>query len=278
MLYLLIRALRFGVTWRLAALIGATLGIGLLFKSTMIVAIPLATVAIVLSVGWKNVREWLAKGAVVAGIAGLLVWPWYVFLYRTYGNFSALPQIKALQYNWTYFNQTKPTIFSQLFNRAFATGRWREVWGEFGWRLIHLHRILLWVIGAPFIVATIGLIWWAVVQFKRRREIRGIPSQGFTGTAVTPVGWQVQSVGLLGLAGAIAYFSILQFGLTFSLTQSRYAFPAVNAFAVLAMLGLRTLIPARFLRHAQAFIVFGLLALNVVIFTQYVIPYWYLSN
>jgi hypothetical protein len=37
-------------------------------------------------------------------------------------------------------------------------------------------------------------------------------------------------------------------------------------------------IPARFLRHAQAFIVFGMLALNVAIFTQYVIPYWYLSS
>jgi 4-amino-4-deoxy-L-arabinose transferase-like glycosyltransferase len=277
-LYLLARGIRMGFTWRLTALVGATLGIGLLFKSTMLVSVPLIAVAIVMGVGWKRWREWIAKGAAAAVVAGLFAWPWYWFLHKTYGNFSGLSQVKALQYNWTYLNQSKPTIFSQLFNRDFAMWRWRETWGEFGWRLIHLHRSLLWMIGAPFIVALIGLIWWTVLQIKRRDELMADRSRALAGTAVVPATWQVQGVALLGLTCAAAYFSILQFGLTFSLTQARYAFPAVNAFAILSMLGLRTVIPARFLRHVQAFIVFGLLVLNVAIFTQYVIPYWYLSS
>ena len=278
MLYLLVRGIRMGFTWRLTALVGAALGIGLLFKSTMLVSIPLIGVAIVMGVGWRRWREWIAKGAAAAVIAGLFAWPWYWFLYKTYGNFSGLAQVKALQYNWTYLNQSKPTIFSQLFNKGFAMWRWRETWGEFGWRLIHLHRSLLWMIGAPFIIAMIGLVWWTVLQVKRRHELMADRSRPFAGTAVVPATWQLQGVALLGLTCAVAYFSILQFGLTFSLTQARYAFPAVNAFAIVSMLGLRTVIPARFLRYAQAFIVFGMLALNVAIFTQYVIPYWYLSS
>jgi 4-amino-4-deoxy-L-arabinose transferase-like glycosyltransferase len=286
MLYLLARVLKFGPTWRLTALVGATLGIGLLFKSTMLVAIPLVAIAIVLGAGWRNYREWVAKGAVAAGIAGAFAWPWYLFLYRTYGNFSALPQVKALQYLWTYRYTSPPTIWSQLFNRDFAMWRWRETWGEFGWRLIHLHRSLLWVIGTPFLVALVGLIVFALrtlvfpryeMRFFERRGVR-LRAHGEAGTAANPVAWQLQAVALLALTVAIAYYSILQFGLTFSLTQARYAFPCVNAFAVLTMLGLRTVIPARYLRFAQAAIVFGLLALNVVIFTQYVIPYWYLPS
>lgn len=286
MLYLLARVLKSGPTWRLTALVGATLGIGLLFKSTMLVSIPLVAIAIVLGAGRRNYRAWTAKGAVAAGIAGAFAWPWYLFLYRTYGNFSALPQIKALQYNWTYRYTTTPTIFSQLFNRDFAMWRWRETWGEFGWRLIHLHRSLLWVIGAPFLVALVGLIVFVFrtlifprydVSFFERRGIR-LRAHGEVGTASNPATWQLQAVALFALTVALAYYSILQFGLTFSLTQARYAFPCVNAFAVLTMLGLRTVIPARYLRVAQASIVFGLLALNVVIFTQYVIPYWYLPS
>ena len=252
----------------------------------MIVSIPLIIIAIVLGAGWRNYRGWISKGAVSAVIAALIVWPWYLFLHRTYGNFSVLPQVKALQYGFTYLGETKPTIFSQLFNRWFATWRWRETWGEFGWRLIHLHRSLLWVIGAPFIVALLGIFVFAFrttllsryeSNLLERHGIKWKPS-GPIGTASNPATWQLQAVGLLVLTCAAAYFSILQFGLTFSLTQARYAFPAVNTFAILSMLGLRTVIPARFLRHAQAFIVFGMLALNVVIFTQYVIPYWYLSS
>jgi 4-amino-4-deoxy-L-arabinose transferase-like glycosyltransferase len=286
MLYLLARCLRYGVTWRLAALIGANLGIGLLFKSTMLVSIPLIAVAIVLGAGVNRWREWVAKGAFVAVLAGFFCWPWYLFLYRTYGNFSALPQVKALQYLWTYRGKTPPTIWSQLFSRDFAMMRWRETWGEFGWRLIHLHRVLLWIIGVPFIVALIGLFVFAAralihhrdqaVAFGRGRD--GSSSSRPIGTAARPATWQLEGAALMALAVAAAYYSILQFGLTFSLTQARYAFPCVNAFAILSMLGLRTLIPARFLRYGQALIVFCLLALNVVIFTQYVIPYWYLPS
>ncbi|MDQ4045736.1 MAG: hypothetical protein M3173_09865, partial [Chloroflexota bacterium] len=56
--------------------------------------------------------------------------------------------------------------------------------------------------------------------------------------------------------------------------QARYYFPAVNAAAILMMLGLRMLTPIRWLPYVQALIFLGMFWLNVVILSGYVLPYW----
>ncbi len=71
----------------------------------------------------------------------------------------------------------------------------------------------------------------------------------------------------------IAWLAVIEFGTSFALSQARYFFPVVNAAALLAMLGLRTLIPARFRPAGQGLFVGGLIALNVVIMTIYVLPF-----
>jgi hypothetical protein len=75
------------------------------------------------------------------------------------------------------------------------------------------------------------------------------------------------------LTCVVAYLAIIQFGLRFELTQARYYFPAVNAAAVLLMLGLRTVIPIRWRTFGQGAIVAGLILMNVVIYSQYIVPY-----
>ena len=70
---------------------------------------------------------------------------------------------------------------------------------------------------------------------------------------------------------------MVEFGTRFELTQARYYFPAVNAGALLLMLGLRTLIPRSVHTYAQGVVFAALVVLNVMIFTQYVIPH-YLSG
>jgi peptidoglycan/LPS O-acetylase OafA/YrhL len=91
-------------------------------------------------------------------------------------------------------------------------------------------------------------------------------------------GWQVSAIGVIVLAALISYGAMLQFGTQFALTQARYFFPAINAFAILLLVGLRTLLPTAWLRGAQATVVAALILLNVLIYTQYVIPYWYLGS
>lgn len=275
-LYLLIFGLKRGFTYRLCGLIGLSVGFGLLLKSTALTTLPLIAMAIILGSGLRCFRLWIPKGATVGIVAGLVCWPWYLFLYRTYGNFSGLDQIAENQWAWTYRNQTKPTLFDLLFNSNFAVFRWRETWGEFGWRLIHLSDGLLWVIGVPCILATLGLLVYLGAIGWSWRPSR-IHEGGLDNVAALD-SWQVKSIALIAVAGLVAYGAMLQFGTRFVLTQARYFFPAINAFAFLLMLGLRTILPGSWRRYGQGAVVGALILMNVVIFSQYVIPYWYLRS
>ena len=65
------------------------------------------------------------------------------------------------------------------------------------------------------------------------------------------------------------------FGTVFLLAQARYYFPAINAAALLAMLGLRALVSPRWLGATQMVVIAGIIAINVVIYTSNVVPYFY---
>ena len=89
--------------------------------------------------------------------------------------------------------------------------------------------------------------------------------------------WQVTGVLTMGVACVVAYYAILQFGTTFSLTQARYYFPAIIPAAILVMLGVRSWFPARWLPWVQTAVFLALVLLNLIIYTAYVIPYWHPS-
>jgi hypothetical protein len=97
-----------------------------------------------------------------------------------------------------------------------------------------------------------------------------------------PLGFEMpdraQTIGLIVLLVSVitAYLAVVQFGTQFALTQARYFFPIVNAFAILVLVGGRTLIPVRLQPIGRALIVFGLVFVNVIIYTRYVIPYWHI--
>ena len=108
-----------------------------------------------------------------------------------------------------------------LFDPEFVLARFRETWGEFGWRLIHLSTPLLWAIAIPTLAGLIGLAAFVVGSW------RGV---SFWGAAVERLaGWQWRALGLLTLACLLAYLAIIQFGTSFALSQARYYFPVANA-------------------------------------------------
>jgi 4-amino-4-deoxy-L-arabinose transferase-like glycosyltransferase len=266
-LYLLARGIRDRFPWRISVFTGVAFGFALLAKGTAIIAAPLIALAVIMAIGLRHVPQWVLRGGLMAVLAGLISSPWYIFLYRTYGNLSAFDQIEKLQY-WNYAFQSKPTILDQLFNKDFAVMRWRETWGEFGWRLIHLSNATLWAIGIPCLIALGGLIWYVVKIVRRRDEPVDDP-------VLHPRRWQVEVLVLLFATAVVAYYAILQFGTSFALTQARYYFPAINAVAILLMLGLRTLFPRPWRPYAQTGILVALLLMNIFIYTQNVIPYWH---
>ena len=269
-LYLLVLGIRDRFPTKIFIFTGAAFGLALLAKGTSMTAAPLIALAIILGVGVRNVKRWIFGGAITAGVALLLSWPWYLYLYRTYGNFSGLDQLEELQY-WNYQYQDKPSILDQLRDKDFARMRWSETWGEFGWRRIPLGDSLLLAIGIPCLIALAGFFYYCWLIFRRRHSESADP-------VLRPTRWQLLSILLLVATVIGSYFAVLEFGTRFQLTQARYYFPAINAIAVILMLGLRTLTPRSADRYvAAAGVIVALVAMNVVIYTVYVIPYWYMT-
>jgi 4-amino-4-deoxy-L-arabinose transferase-like glycosyltransferase len=265
-LCLLVRGVRDRFPTPLCFVLGITLGLSLLAKSTSVTVVGIAGLTMLVSLGVRDWRGWVVKGLVVSAPMLLLIAPWYVFLYRTYGNFTVLPQIEALQ----WWNQPAGGFFELLLDLDFAEMRFKETWGYWGWRLIPLDKTTLWAIGLPLIVALGGLLQYAVTAARRRPSAESDPVN-------RPVRWQALALGMLFVSCVVAYLAIVQFGVTFSLTQARYFFPIVNAAAILLALGWRTLIPLRFHPYGQGAAVAAMIAMNVLIFSQFVIPYWQLS-
>jgi hypothetical protein len=292
--YLLAVGLRKNFPWRTCILIGLFFGLAMLSKNTSAVSGLVIAIAMILSLGIRNVRQWVPKGVVTAVIGGLLIWPWYLYMRTTYGDFTALARIKDLQRWWNYGGGKAPSVWAQLTDKDFAWMRWRETWGEFGWRLIPLDKNLLWLIFWFCVIGLVGLVWWTIQTFLARSN-RTIsfrtPDGGRSFPAVHTYDSEQAANGIdpifrldrpariailtLLLACIVAYYAVLQFGTTFSLTQARYYFPSINAAAILIMLGYRSLLPRRWLGYSQAAFFLAFAVLNIIIFSQYVIPYWH---
>lgn len=258
----LIAGIRDRFPLRLCLALGVMLGLDLLAKGTAVAIAPVIAVAVGLALGHRDWRGIVERGAVIGIPAALLAAPWYLFLFRTYGDFSGLTRVEELQ----YWNSPMGSFFELLTDRTFVLNRFRETWGEFGWRLIHLRPTLLWIIGIVTIAALLGLLVYGIAAWRNAPLWRG---EGIA----RPKGWQAKSLAILALACALAYLAVVEFGTSFALSQARYFFPVVNAAALLAMLGLRTLVPTKFRAAGQGVFVGGLIALNIVIMTTYVLPF-----
>jgi 4-amino-4-deoxy-L-arabinose transferase-like glycosyltransferase len=283
-IYLLVLGLRRRFPIWNCLLIGLFFGLAMLSKSTSVTSAAIIGLAMIFGLGWRNIREWLPKGAITATVAGVLVLPWMAYMWLTYGDLTALNRVSELQW-WNYGGGEGRSIWSMVSDQRFFWDRWRETWGAFGWRLIQLDtndptllRVILWVT----LFATIGLAVYALRFLREQRAIDHAEEAGEDvgvirynadeTLAIMP--WQVTAVLVMGISCVISYYAILQFGTTFSLTQARYYFPAIVPGAFLFMLGLRSWFPHRWLPSVQAAVFIALVLLNLIIYTAYVIPYW----
>ncbi|MFN8594241.1 MAG: hypothetical protein U0031_22525 [Thermomicrobiales bacterium] len=247
---------------RLSVMLGAGLGLGLLAKSTVIAVAPVIGLAMLAILGWRNWKIVLARGSAIGIPAALLTGPWYVYLHRTYGDFNGLDRVAALQ----YWNSPMGRFAELLLSPDFAIGRFRETWGEYGWRLIHYSDRLLWALAIPVVLSLIGLLIYA---FK---VVRGV-DHAESDVVERPSRWQQVALGALALTCVLAYLAVVQFGTEFALSQARYFFPAAGAAALLGMLGLRTLVPRHYRFIGQGVIFGSLVVMNLVIYFAYVLPF-----
>jgi 4-amino-4-deoxy-L-arabinose transferase-like glycosyltransferase len=271
-IFLMVRGIRHRFPIFDCVLLGLALGTALLVKSNALAVTPIIAFAMVGSIGPRRIRSWIGHGAIVAGLGAVICAPWYLYLWRTYGNLDGLDQVESMQEPW---NNPAGTFFGMLTDRNFYWGRWSESWGQFGWRRIPLSDWLLWLIAIPILIAVVGLVLYSVRSIRARRT--GPSTASWWGREL-PDRVQVLSIVTLLISVVVAYLAIIQFGTRFGLTQARYFFPVINAIAILLALGLRTLVPFRFRPAVQGLVVSSLVLLNLIIYTKYVVPYWHLTE
>jgi 4-amino-4-deoxy-L-arabinose transferase-like glycosyltransferase len=275
LLYLCLRAIRDGLSLRLALALGIVCGLGLLTKATLLGLLPIvAGVAVWCRWPrpWESVRErdWLRKTSLralaIVGPTIALALPWYIYLRRTYGDFTAFEATQKLQGDW---NHPAGSFTDLLFSSSFHEERVHEMWGYFGWRLIPLGSGSLALIYVVMLLAGIGMLV-AVYRWLQQGRARGWPA--FDSVR----GRQAAGVVTLSAATVLMYGAMVYFGTMFLLTQARYFFPILPAAIVLATAGLRSLVPGGWQRPATVGVVAGAALFQMLILTKLVLPYAYL--
>jgi len=275
LLYLSVRAIRDGLSLRLALTLGLVCGLGLLTKATLLALLP-----VVAGVGvwcpwpgtWVRLRDgdwWRGTFVPAFAIVGptvALALPWYLYLRRTYGDFTAFDATMELQGDW---NRPAGTFTELLFSGAFLEERIHETWGYFGWRLIPLGSSELAVIYIAMALSGIGMLV-GVYRWLQRGRDDGWPARD------SFLGEQAAGVATLAVASLLMYGAMVYFGTMFLLTQARYFFPILPVAIVLAVAGLRSLVPDGWQRPATVALVAGAAAFQMSILVKLVLPYAYL--
>jgi 4-amino-4-deoxy-L-arabinose transferase-like glycosyltransferase len=267
-LHLCIQAIRVGLTLRRALTLGIACGLGLLTKATLTALLPVVAVVLIWCV-WPRPtrrfrdRQWwgeaIVRSTAVGGPAILLPLPWYLFLRHTYGDFTAFEATRELQRDW---NRPSGSFGELLTSSAFHAERFKETWGYYGWKLLPLSSGELQAVDLAMGLAVAGLClggarfawrWWCQSSAVDTRQVAGVATL---------------IAACLTMYGAMVYF-----GTMFQLTQARYVFPVLPAAAVLAMLGLRALVPAWARAPAAALVIAAASVFQVLLLTRLVLPY-----
>jgi 4-amino-4-deoxy-L-arabinose transferase-like glycosyltransferase len=265
LIYLLAEALRRGLTTERALLIGAVTGVGLLAKATVTVFIPLAVAVAIWSAyrsrGAPALSGWLpdaVRGSFLICVPALLIsLPWYIFVYVTYGDLTVFRSLDLLQSSW---GTPAASLFDLLLSPHFQAERFHEGWGYFGWRLLPLGPSELAFVWIASVVAVAGL---AVEGWRSgsRRSSRTIDPD------------RAAPLVMLIACCVLFYLAMVYFGTRVAFTQTRYVFPAAPAAALLAALGFRALIAARWRPAGATAIVTIALLFQILVLTRIVLPH-----
>lgn len=262
LLYLLLRWYPTGYSARRLTWLGLIGGAGLWTKSSFGLSLPVVAVAIALS--WWQRRgkreELVAALARSCGLALLIATPWFLRSLWYYGDPTGARRLHEIPDYGAQASSLRAMIFSVEFWR----GRLDDFWGNYGWRLVPFDPRVYNTVYLVWAVAGIGLAALAVKEAVAR--VRRRPS------LLSPFQWT--AIGLLALWIVLVVAGVLYVG-TVQFTQSRFAFPAMVAFAVLSLLGFAQLVPRRVQPTLAPTLFVLLMALNAITAVRFLIPYYY---
>ena len=260
------------------ALAGLLIVLGLLAKRTAILTIPVLMVAALLYF-WRggfrvsfNLRRtsigFMVGIAVIGVIIRLLYWNTWQGLWATF--------VSALR---PYLILVPGADFSGLFTSEgtnllilYASALFESFWARFGWMKVRLDPIWYQTI-VLVSVAAIGGIGIFVIRIVRR--------------LTTLAQWQKKCLLLFSLCVVFAVAIAMFYGVrvwahfqSFQPTerpepQGRYLFPAIIPIAILFMLGLQELVPARYHRPWLLTCLSGFILFDSICLICYIIPFFY---
>ncbi|HEY8448587.1 MAG TPA: hypothetical protein VIL01_15905 [Thermomicrobiales bacterium] len=239
--------------------IGAT---GLWTKVSFGLMLPVVAVAVLFA---ARDERWPLRRLVGAllratGLPLLLMSPWFVRSARLYGDPTGAQRLREI----SDFGEQASSWWEMLSSAEFWRGRLEDFWGNFGWRLIPFDPGTYAWIYALWSVAGIGLLVLLFAEVARRRL--GWPS------LFSRFQWQalvLAALWVVALIGGVLYVGTIQF------TQSRFAFPAMPAFALLTAVGYAAWLPARHRSLLPIALFSAMLMLDVITFLRFVIPFYY---
>jgi len=210
---------------------GLLLGLGLVTKATVYVAIPLALVALALSV---RRPMWLGRAALALfGPALDLAIPWYVRYLAVYGwpdllctrNHAAVVvgQLRTADY--------LAAVGWVVYLKDLVTTSFHSFWGQFGWMAVPMDGRIYLGLGllSALMVVGCGLAVWG------GRGLEGRPKGGL----------RSKTGRLVGLWLAFTSLMYLYYNLSLVQFQGRYLFPALVPIGLWGVLGLREILSRR---------------------------------
>ncbi len=246
--------------YRYLTVSGLLLGLGLVTKATVYVAVPLALIALVLRQDRRPAI--LARRALALfGPALLLAVPWYIRNVTIYGwpdllgtrNHDAVVvgQLRTADYladvGW-------PTYL-----RDFVTTTFHSFWGQFGWMAVPMDRRVYLALGllSALMVMGVALAAWNRIFATISPSL---PAKEMAGARLSPQSWlgrpvldelirvcklNAPEVILVGLWLIFTGLIYLYYNVSFVQFQGRYLFPALVPGGLFAALGLREILSRR---------------------------------
>jgi len=235
-LWQLVRLLKTDFDSKRSIVLGLTIGLGLLTKTTTYVSAPLTIIAVLSrayrdkgscsQVSWKRI---VVRSALILGPALLVALPWILRNVAVYGPTDPL--------GWQRHGEvvagqlTTATYLSQVgllqYLRAFVYTTFQSFWAQFGWMGILVDQRLYLTLALLCIYVTLGL---ALLVIRLRQD-----AHRFTH-------FQEQALILLASSTFLTLCTYLWYNTKFVQHQGRYLFPSMIPIGLFFALGLRELL------------------------------------
>ncbi|MEM7347874.1 MAG: hypothetical protein AAF485_26880, partial [Chloroflexota bacterium] len=222
----LIRRLNAGQTKKLNQdiQIGIILGLGLVTKMTVYIAIPLVAATLWLTPLDSPQRDWpilIKEAGLIYGIALLIAAPWFIRNAVLYGSLDifGLARHDEIVVGQLRTAELLGTLGWGGYLNSFIVTTFRSFWGQFGWMAVPMDGrtyllLLLFITLAIFGLFGLWLKPPELSQIQRR------------------------SLLVLALTACLMTLGYIYYNITFVQFQGRYLFPALIPFGFLVSLGL----------------------------------------